>query len=85
MVEKCANPACSERFDHRQGRFYCCPLQSLNGDPPANCHGVEHHWLCESCSELYTFERHAGMGVIVTLRVAASPKGQRGSAVRIDS
>jgi hypothetical protein len=52
MMEKCANPICSERFDYSQGRLYCRPMQLLNGSPPANNHGVEHYWLCASAREL---------------------------------
>jgi hypothetical protein len=76
MVEKCANPECSEAFDHLQGRLYCCPMQMLNGKSPANSHGVEHHWLCGLCSKTYTFKCQAGLGVVLTPRVTASPKGQ---------
>ena len=76
MVEKCANPACSEPFDYRHGRLYCRPMQLLDSSPPANNHGVEHHWLCASCSKTYIFEPQAGFGVVITPRSTASPKGQ---------
>jgi hypothetical protein len=76
MLEKCANPTCSERFDYRQGRLYCRPMQQLDGSPPANCHGVEHHWLCASCLKIYTFETQAGLGVVIAPRSTASSTGQ---------
>jgi hypothetical protein len=74
MVEKCANPACSETFDFRQGRLYFRPLQQLDSSPPANSHGVEHHWLCESCSNTYTFERRTGFKVMITPHLKALQK-----------
>ena len=76
MVEKCANPTCSERFDYRQGRLYCRPMRQLDGNLPPNYHGVEHHWLCASCSKTYTFEAKAGLGVVIAPRSTASSKGQ---------
>ena len=76
MVKKCANPACSEPFDHRHGRLYFLPMQPLDRTPPANNHGVVHHWLCGSCSKTDSFEPQAGLGVVIKPRSPASPKGQ---------
>jgi hypothetical protein len=71
VVEKCANPECSKPFDFRQGRLYCCPMPAVDGCPPANGHGLEHHWLCGLCSESYTFEGRAGFGTVITPRSMA--------------
>jgi hypothetical protein len=65
---------CSKRFGFRQGRLYCCPMQPVDGSPPANTHSVEHHWLCGSCSKIYTFEPRAGFGVVITPRSTAHQK-----------
>jgi len=62
MVEKCANPACSEPFDYRRGRLCCRPMRLLDGSLRANNHGDKHHWLCASCSIAFTFEPQAGFG-----------------------
>jgi hypothetical protein len=83
MVEKCANPECSKAFDCRQGRLYCRPIQLLHGSRPANSHGVEHHWLCGSCSKTYIFEPGAGFSVVITARSKASPEGQLWSGIRV--
>ena len=83
MVEKCANPECSQPFDCRQGRLYCCPMQPVDGSPPANSHGVEHYWLCGSCSNTHTFEHRAGFGVMITLRPKATAESQYWSDVRV--
>lgn len=59
MLEKCANPACSTPFDYRQGRLYFRPMKLLDGSQPASYHGVEHLWLCASCSKTYSFDPQA--------------------------
>jgi hypothetical protein len=40
----------------------------VDGSPPANSDGVEHHWLCGSCSKTYSFEHRAGFDVVTTPR-----------------
>lgn len=55
MIEKCANPECSEPFYYGLGRLYFSPKSLDDKSPPANSHGVEHYWLCESCSKSFTF------------------------------
>jgi hypothetical protein len=56
MVDKCANPECSEAFYFGQGRLYFSPKRRLaDKSAPANSHGVEHYWLCGSCSKSFTF------------------------------
>ena|SRR5713226_1539953 len=83
MVEKCANPECSRPFDCDQGRLYCWPMQPVDGSPPANSHGVEHHWLCESCSKIYTFETRAGFGAVIMPRSTVSSEGQFWPEIRV--
>jgi hypothetical protein len=76
MVEKCANPACSAPFDYRQGRLYFRPLKLLDGSPPASYHGVEHYWLCASCSKTYSFEPHAMFAVVTVPCSTTQSEGQ---------
>jgi hypothetical protein len=83
MVEKCANPECSKPFDCRQGQLYGCPMQPVDGRPPSNSHGVEHHWLCGSCSKIYTFEPRAGFGAMITLRRPASLEDELWPEIRV--
>jgi hypothetical protein len=83
MVHKCANPECSKPFDCSQGRLFCCPMQLVVGSPPANNHGVEHHWLCGSCSKIYTFEPRAGFGAAITPRSPALPEDQLWPEIRV--
>jgi hypothetical protein len=52
MISKCANPDCSKllmRLDG--GRFFGFPTSKS---------GIEHFWLCISCSKNYTLKHHAG-------------------------
>ena len=72
MVEKCANPECSKPFYYGLGRLYFSPKPLADKSPPANSHGVEHYWLCESCSKSFTFGLRAGSGVEITPRSTAS-------------
>ena len=82
MVEKCANPECSQLFDYRQGRLYCCRVQTAGGLLPANSHGLVHYWLCESCSKIYTFEQRAGIGIAIMPRSAVTLEDPRWPGVR---
>jgi hypothetical protein len=68
MVEKCANPECSKPFCYGLGRLYFSPKPLADKSPPANGHGVEHYWLCESCSKSITFGLRVGSGVEITPR-----------------
>ena len=69
MVDKCANPECSEAFYFGQGRLYFSPKRRLaDKSAPVNSHGVEHYWLCESCSKSITFGLRVGSGVEITPR-----------------
>ena len=81
MVEKCANPECSRRFDFREGRLYCRPMRKVEGSPPANSHGLEHHWLCELCSKTYGIECGMGFHTAITPRSIASQENQLSSDI----
>ena len=59
MIEKSANPGCSQPFDCQQGRLYCCHLQPVEGLARGEGHGVKHYWLCGSCSNAPSFEHRA--------------------------
>jgi hypothetical protein len=72
---KCANPACSTHFRWLLGgkffRFrpdHASPDSSLRvSGPPNNLHGVEHFWLCDYCSHLFTLVYDAQSGVVLRL------------------
>jgi len=66
MVDKCANEKCSQVFDYRRGRLYCCRIQTANGDLLTNNHGLIHYWLCETCAKTYTFEEPAAPDMAIT-------------------
>jgi hypothetical protein len=76
MVDKCANPACSEPFDYLQGQLYCCLVQPADGRAHPSSHGLQHSWLCELCSKAYTFEHRIGFGIVITPRSASAAEGQ---------
>jgi hypothetical protein len=47
MLDKCANPACSEIFRRlRDGRVFVIEVESSASSPP---HQRQHFWLCNSC------------------------------------
>jgi len=83
MVEKCANPACSQPYIFRQGRLYFCPVRSVYGSTPSTSHGVEHYWLCGSCSKTFTFLRRAGAGVVITPRSLGSAEGRLSPEIQV--
>ena len=70
---KCANPVCTAAFDWMAGgrlfRFHRDPVplpaSDENESRPANSHHVEHFWLCEHCSHIYTLEYESGRGVLI--------------------
>lgn len=68
MFGECANPDCKAPFNYRAGRLVPVRKQGRNGQPPAGHHGVEHFWLCESCSEAYMFEWECGAGKKIKIR-----------------
>lgn len=75
MVDKCANEKCSQVFDYRQGRLYCCRIQTANGRPLTNNHGLIHYWLCETCAKTCTFEQRAALEI----RIANATNSTRAS------
>lgn len=69
---KCANPACLEGF-HWQGggKFFRFsrghgPGSCKVGEGhPDNAHHVEHFWLCEHCSQMFTLYCEPTRGVMI--------------------
>jgi len=81
---KCSNPSCSQSFDWLGGgklfRFYREPEKDM---PPAareantgGSHRVEHFWLCETCSQIFTLEYKQGQGVSIRLLWAQLPAAE---------
>jgi len=68
MISKCANPDCGIHFDYRQGRFFRFHKHHADVDEPVNTHSVQHFWLCERCSGIYTLEWRCGVGVVIRFR-----------------
>jgi len=72
---KCANFICEKSFDWLAGgklfRFRRPPSQpetvdgSLGGF--SHTHHIEHFWLCERCSHIYTLDYEPGRGVLIRL------------------
>jgi hypothetical protein len=67
MISKCANPDCAIPLDYRQGRFFRFHKSYPEGAGPANPHSVQHFWLCECCSGIYTLECRSSAGVVIKL------------------
>lgn len=76
MLARCANPDCRAPYElHRgHGRFF---RFRRNSPPaaPANSHSVQHHWLCDSCSRIYTLDYRAAIGVLLALRLRVPDDG----------
>ncbi len=76
---KCANPACPTAFRWLAGgKFFRFRPESAvshsndNGAPsPLGIPGVEHFWLCEHCSHVFTLAFGEKQGVILKLRYPA--------------
>jgi len=72
---KCSNPSCSKSFDWLGGgrlfRFRRKEEVEQARDVivggTGNSHHVEHFWLCEKCSQIYTLEYKEGQGVLIRL------------------
>jgi hypothetical protein len=72
---KCANPACPKAFRWLEGgkffRFrpeYVASRPEDKGAPTLlGIPGVEHYWLCERCSHVFTLEEEENQGVILKL------------------
>ncbi len=70
---KCANPACPTAFDwNGGGRFFRLrpDPSSASGsdstvDSPSGTHGVNHYWLCERCSHVFTLVYDDQCGVVL--------------------
>ncbi len=84
MLSKCANPACSTRFQYlRDGKLFQIEVEAraqtgmhLVGKKPS--HKVEHFWLCGACSKRMTLAYQRGKGVI-TLPLTSSVRAAAAS------
>jgi hypothetical protein len=65
MLSTCANPDCAVPFEYQRGRFFRFHRSSPEGHSATNTHSVQHFWLCKSCSEVFTLEYAAGLGVVI--------------------
>jgi len=65
MISKCANPDCAIHFDYWHGRFFRFHKTHNEGAEPSNTHSVQHFWLCEHCSGMYTLECRSSVGVVI--------------------
>jgi len=76
LESKCANPACPARFDWQlHGKFYRFYRDrtrvncfSLFPRPISGPRDVEHFWLCESCSMVFTLANEQDHGIVVRPR-----------------
>jgi hypothetical protein len=72
---KCANPACPTAFHWLGGgKFFRFRRDQAAGKSdyaatpsPANVHGVQHFWLCEGCSHIFTLVYQEESGVVLKL------------------
>lgn len=72
---KCANPLCPAVFRWvAGGKFFRfrIDIASANSHDPAselrqNTHGVQHFWLCDPCSQVFTLAFDDNLGVVVKL------------------
>jgi len=72
---KCSNPSCAAAFEWLAGgrlfRFHRerGNSNSVSGETIPNERGrpVEHFWLCERCSQIFTLEYKPGQGVSIRL------------------
>ena len=77
MLSRCANPDCSAPYDagRGHGRFFRFRRNAPLSAPAPNSHSVQHHWLCESCSRVYTLDYRAPIGVLLSLRLRMPDDG----------
>jgi hypothetical protein len=81
---KCANPACAMPFHWLSGgkffRFHRGPAQAIPTGGGAgrveNVRQVEHFWLCERCSNIYTLGYESGRGVMLRLQWSEVTEGE---------
>jgi len=68
---KCANPTCTSAFDWLRGgklfRFRRDARPVPNGCQTRrdNSHHIEHFWLCERCSRIYTLDYEPDRGILI--------------------
>jgi hypothetical protein len=71
---KCANPSCAAAFGWMTGgklfRFHRgskeITLSKTNSEVNgSHSHPIEHFWLCERCSNIYTLNYEPGRGVTI--------------------
>jgi len=71
---KCANPSCAASFEWLAGgRLFRFDRELKANSATAvhqagfpERHPVEHFWLCEHCSNIYTLKYEAGRGVAIS-------------------
>ena len=72
---KCSNPSCAASFDWLAGgRLFRFRRERGENHSPDGLrermgtnHIVEHFWLCEKCSQIFTLEYKQGEGVLIRL------------------
>jgi hypothetical protein len=71
MVERCANPGCTQRFLYlRVGQLYRFhPAPAQEGEHPPL-----YFWLCGDCAQQWTLRFHGPDGVTLELRHRALPE-----------
>jgi hypothetical protein len=70
---KCANPSCAAAFEWMTGgklfRFHRRSNEinsTTNGEKNGiHSHSIEHFWLCDRCSNIYTLNYEPGRGVTI--------------------
>jgi hypothetical protein len=72
LYAKCANPVCAIAFDPNEGGIFFRFGTGTN-EPPANCHGVSHYWLCSRCARIYTLACDESNGVFLRAAWANVP------------
>jgi hypothetical protein len=83
---KCSNPSCAESFDWLGGgrlfRFRRDAENDLLAEvrlgQAGDLHHMEHFWLCERCSQIFTLEYKQGEGVLIRLLWPALPAAEEG-------
>jgi hypothetical protein len=81
---KCSNPSCAESFEWLAGgklfRFRRESVAKQSPDAPSPLmdysHHVEHFWLCEKCSQIFTLEYKQGEGVLIRLLWPSLPAAE---------
>lgn len=79
---KCSNPSCAAAFDWLGGgrlfRFRREAGENLPLGAADKGHHVEHFWLCERCSQIFTLEYKQGEGVLIRLLWPELPAAEEG-------